>query len=369
MFKRVRCAAAIFACSLIFSSRPAARAADSVNLADLIAKVEPSVVRIDVTHGESKGVGSGYVIGEDGTVATNYHVIAGASEATAVFKNGDKADVQGTLWLDPKRDIAILKINKQGLTPLPLAVQLPRSGDSVAAIGRPVGLSFSASEGIVSAVRQGKELSDDDSFPGTWIQTTAPISPGNSGGPLVNQEGKVVAMPTMVLVIGQNLNFAISSIDVADALKKTIGKKMLSLADGAAKAKPNGAASKSKNEIAAKEIPAAALEAYVAARQKGYQQALSDAHKKLTEAKEVLSAMKEGSTNAPKPQTGNSRRGTASSAKANNNGTPGRPAIRTIPRTPYRCSKGKNIIIFQTSTRNRSASLSSKPKSPKTKSW
>jgi hypothetical protein len=279
----------------------AARAADSGNLADLIAKVEPSVVRIDATHGESKVFGSGYVIGEDGTVATNYHVIAGASEATATFKNGDKVDVQGTVWLDPKRDIAILRINKQGLTPLSLADQLPRTGDSVAAIGAPVGLSFSASEGIVSAVRQGKELSEDDSFSGTWIQTTAPISLGNSGGPLVNQEGKVVAMPTFVLVVGQNLNFAISSLDVADALKKTNGKKMLSLADGAAKAKPNRRSSKSKNEIAAKDIPAAALEAYVAARQKGYQQALSDARKKLTEAKEVLSAMKEGSTNAPKP--------------------------------------------------------------------
>ncbi len=188
-----------FCVQLDLGADRAVRAADSGNLADLIDKVEPSVVRIDVIKGESKGVGSGYVIGEDGTVATNYHVIAGASEATAIFKNGDKVDVQGTVWLDPKRDIAILKINKQGLTPLPLADQLPRKGDSVAAFGAPVGLSFSASEGIVSAIRQGKELSEDDPLPGTWIQTTAPISPGNSGGPLVNQEGKVVAMNTMVL--------------------------------------------------------------------------------------------------------------------------------------------------------------------------
>jgi hypothetical protein len=282
---------------LILDGPRAVRADDSGNLADLIDKVEPSVVRIDVVKGESKGVGSGYVIGEDGTVATNYHVIVGASEATATFKNGDKVEVQGTVWLDPKRDIAILKINKQGLTPLPLADQLPRKGDSVAAFGAPVGLSFSASEGIVSAIRQGKELSEDDPLPGTWIQTTAPISPGNSGGPLVNRDGKVIAMNTMVLLIGQNLNFAISSLDVADALKKTVGKKMLALTDGAAKAKPNKRSSKSKSEIAAKDIPSATLDAYVSNGQKNYRQAVADARKRLSDSKEVLSGMKEGSTN------------------------------------------------------------------------
>ena len=146
--------AAILALASAVTSTNIVGAADSGSLPDLTEKVTPSIVRIDVIKGDSKGVGSGYVVAEDGTLATNYHVIAGTTAATAVFKNGDKFDVLGTLLLDPKRDIAILKINKPGLTPLPLADKLPRQGDAVAAYGAPVGLSFSVTEGIVSAIAQ-----------------------------------------------------------------------------------------------------------------------------------------------------------------------------------------------------------------------
>jgi hypothetical protein len=270
------------------------------SLADLIDKVEPSIVRIDVTMEQGKGVGSGYVVLADGVLATNYHVIAGASEAMATFKNGQQAKVVGTLLLDEKRDIAILKIDKQSLPVLPLADVLPRQGDSVAAFGAPVGLSFSASDGIVSAVRSGKEISDEEEIPGTWIQTTAPISPGNSGGPLVNREGKVVAMNTMVLLIGQNLNFAISSLDVADALEKAKNKPVSALADVAAKAKPKThKRAKSKNELAAKDIPAAQVDAFINAGQKHYKDAIVNARTKLREANEKLRAMKSGTTNSP----------------------------------------------------------------------
>jgi hypothetical protein len=95
----------------------------------------------------------------------------------------------------------------------------------------------------------------------------------------MNHDGQVMAMNTIVLLIGQNLNFAISSIDVADALKRSNGKKLVALTDGAAKAKPVKRPSKLKNEIAAKDIPAAALDAYVSAAQKGFRQAMSDARK------------------------------------------------------------------------------------------
>jgi S1-C subfamily serine protease len=276
------------------------RAADSGSLADLIEKIEPSIVRIDVVKGDGRGVGSGYVLMADGVVATNYHVIAGANEATAVFKNGDTAKVVGTLLLDEKRDIAILKIDKQPLPVLPLADVLPRQGDSVAAFGAPVGLSFSASDGIVSAVRHGDELSEGETLPGTWIQTTAPISPGNSGGPLVNRDGKVVAMNTMVLLIGQNLNFAISSLDVADALQKAKGQKVALLADVAAKAKPkeHRVKPKSRHELAAKGVPSGSIDVFVDNAQKHYHEAIANARTKLREANEQLRAMKSGTTNS-----------------------------------------------------------------------
>ncbi len=255
-----------------------ARSAEPIAVADLIDKVEPSVVRIDVTKGEDKGVGSGYVVDADGLVATNFHVMVGATEATAVFKNGETAKILGTVLWDKKRDIAIVKIGKKSLPVLPLAKAVPRKGETVLAFGAPVGLSFSASEGIVSAVRDGKELGEDekDPLPGTWIQTTAPISPGNSGGPLVNREGEVVAMNTMVLMIGQNLNFAISSVDVADALQKSHGKKLVSLPDGIGKQAPT-VRRKSKNEISPDNIPAASLDAYVSAGQKNHRNGVADA--------------------------------------------------------------------------------------------
>ena len=111
----------------------------------------------------------------DGTVVTNCHVIAGAREATAVFKNGDTAKVLGTLLIDQNRDIAIIKIDKQSLPTVPLSDALPRQGDSVTAFGAPIGLSFSASDGIISAIRKGQELAEGETLPGTWIQTTAPF--------------------------------------------------------------------------------------------------------------------------------------------------------------------------------------------------
>ncbi len=111
------------------------RFSHAADLADLIEKIEPSIVRIDVVKGDGRGVGSGYVLMSDGVVATNYHVIAGANEATAVFKNGQTAKVLGTLLLDDKRDIAIVKIDMQSLPILSLADVLPRQGDSVTAFG------------------------------------------------------------------------------------------------------------------------------------------------------------------------------------------------------------------------------------------
>ncbi|HEY2881784.1 MAG TPA: trypsin-like peptidase domain-containing protein [Pirellulales bacterium] len=296
-FRALVCAGVLVA----FAFAGQLQAAESANFAEISDKIEASTVRIDVVKGDVKGVGSGYVVDEKGILVTNYHVIVGANEATAIFKNGDKVNVTGTLMLDPKRDIAILKIEKDGLTPLPLAKALPHKGDSVAAFGAPIGLSFSLTDGIVSAIRSGKEISDDDDpLPGTWIQTTAPISPGNSGGPLVNKAGEVVAMNTMVLLVGQNLNFAISSIDVADVVGKSYGKKLVSLADGAAKAKPNKRKSRSKNEIEAKDIPAKSIDSYVSAGQKGFKTAVADARKAFRDANATLVAMKSGTTGSPK---------------------------------------------------------------------
>jgi S1-C subfamily serine protease len=98
----------------------------------------------------------------------------------------------------------------------------------VIAIGAPKGLSFTVTDGIVSAVRSGSELAEfGGPNIGTWVQTSAPISSGNSGGPLLTQSGEVVGMNTLALTNAQNLNFAISGGDIRDVLARAKEGKLI----------------------------------------------------------------------------------------------------------------------------------------------
>lgn len=195
-----------------------------LDMVDLIAKVEPSVVRISTSGPRGGGTGSGFVVDSKGTIVTNVHVIAGARKVEVEFSNGVKAPVIGFHSLDQKKDIAIIKVDLPAdkLQPVPLAKGLPPKGTAVVAFGAPHGLSFTTTEGIISALRPADEMKEQfgEDFQGDWIQTSTPISPGNSGGPLVNHFGEVVAMNTMQMTIGQNLNFAMSSVDIAEAVAK-----------------------------------------------------------------------------------------------------------------------------------------------------
>jgi hypothetical protein len=204
----------------------------ALSLADLIEKVEPSCVRVDVTMADGRGIGSGFIINDAGWVATNHHVVAGGVTATVSFADKTVAEVEGVLAYDKRRDLALLKIKtNRKLKALPLAKEKPRKGENTVAIGAPVGLSFSATEGIISAIREGAELKafgqDAD---GTWLQTSTPISSGNSGGPLLNFKGEVLGANTASLDKTQNINFAISSLDIADLMATAAKNKVRDLA-------------------------------------------------------------------------------------------------------------------------------------------
>lgn len=181
--------------------------------------VEKSVVRIHVDGEYGGSTGSGFVVDTEGTLVTNYHVLEGARSAEVEFNTGDRAKITGYWKLDDVRDLAIVHIDLpvEKLTPLPIAEQLPRKGEQVAAFGAPLGLSFTASEGIVSAIRNAEEISHVE---GTYVQTTAPISPGNSGGPLVNLRGEVVGVNSFKVASGENLNFSISCVDIREVLSQ-----------------------------------------------------------------------------------------------------------------------------------------------------
>jgi Trypsin-like peptidase domain len=171
-----------------------------------------SIVMSD-KDGQPISQGSGFVISKDGRVVTNYHVIRSGVSAIVKLPDGAFFAVEGVLAADKDRDIAIIKARGQGFHTLSLgdssSVQV---GDEVVAIGNPLSLESTVSNGIVSAIRAM------DAEGGKFLQITTPISPGSSGGPLFNMEGRVVGITTMYLKGGENLNFAIPVDDVKHLL-------------------------------------------------------------------------------------------------------------------------------------------------------
>jgi thiol-disulfide isomerase/thioredoxin len=216
------------------ADEPKAKPAEKLSLRELIERAEQSVVQITVlsANGEPLGLGSGFVIDAKGYVATNFHVTRLAAKALVQFRDGGKFDVKGYRALDREGDIAILELAKlpPKLKALPLGAKVfPRQGDAVIAIGHPQGLSFTVTTGIVSAVRKTSELPPDirnkQRAPAdrVWVQTSAAISSGNSGGPLLDEGGRVVGMNTWI-ADGQNLGFAIHAGHIADLLAKAPAK-------------------------------------------------------------------------------------------------------------------------------------------------
>jgi S1-C subfamily serine protease len=189
----------------------------------LVETVGKSVVTIKVSNGKTNGgkTGSGFILDKT-TVVTNYHVVSGAEKAEVVFHDKTRVDVNGFWEVSRECDIAVLSVtipfDKAALAPK-LAAELPKPGEKVFAFGAPLALSGSISDGIVSAVRRGKELEAAASLgyeaDSIWIQTTAPISPGNSGGPIFNAEGEVLGLATWTDRRGQNINFATSALRIA----------------------------------------------------------------------------------------------------------------------------------------------------------
>ena len=180
----------------------------------LFAHASPSVVRI-VTRDEDfriMGFGSGFFVSQEGLIVTNYHVIRGAIFASVVRSDNSTLFVEGLLASDPKADLALLKVTGSGFPVLPVGdVEPPKIGTKVFAIGNPEGFTNSLSEGLISGVREwGEGVSA--------VQTTAPISHGSSGGPLMTADGTVVGVTAASRVDGQSLNFAIA----ASAVRKLI---------------------------------------------------------------------------------------------------------------------------------------------------
>ena len=153
----------------------------------------------------------------NGDILTNYHVIDGAEYITITAQDGQNFSAL-VKDFDVARDIALLKVNTYYVAPyLGISREFPKTGERIISIGNPKGFQGTVSDGIVSAYRQ-------DGNNNLWMQFTAPVSPGSSGGALFNLHGEVVGMTTMNYVEGQNLNFAVPCKVMSDFLASAIYK-------------------------------------------------------------------------------------------------------------------------------------------------
>jgi serine protease Do len=167
--------------------------------AQIAARATPAVVSITSPN----SFGTGFVIRKDGWVATNLHVIAGASELTVVTADRHEYPVVEVLGFDELHDLALVRIEAKEMSVVSLGdSDLVRAGDSVVAIGHPLRLEDTVSNGLVSAVRV---LNPAQSV----LQISAPIAPGSSGGPLFSDKGEVIGVATFYGLKGQNLNFGV----------------------------------------------------------------------------------------------------------------------------------------------------------------
>ncbi len=157
-----------------------------------------------------QGTGSGFVISTDGYIVTNHHVIEQAFAIKVAFADG--IELNATLiGTDPSTDIAVVKVYDGQLKPLQFAdSDLLEAGQIAIAIGNPMGLQHTVTAGVVSAL--GRTLrANNGRLIDDIIQTDAALNPGNSGGPLLNAEGKVIGVNTAVVAAAQGLCFAVSS--------------------------------------------------------------------------------------------------------------------------------------------------------------
>lgn len=186
--------------------------------ADFSGIIEDSIKSV-VTIRTDTSQGTGFFIAEGGYIITNAHVIGGALKATAITYD-EKRHALTTIGEDEDMDLTLLKIESEEYSPLKFGdsddVQI---GEKVIAIGNPYGLQFSVSEGIISAVHREGENNRD-----VYLQTDTSLNSGNSGGPLINVEGKVVGLNNFKISEGNNIGFALESNYVGETVNEIYNK-------------------------------------------------------------------------------------------------------------------------------------------------
>lgn len=209
----------LLAAMLPIAAAPPAPAHPEGAVEALAVRVRASVVEVIGTieaSGETS-YGTGFAVQAPDLVVTNAHVLRGVKTVMVRAWDGALLASVEVLHQDEGMDLAVLRVKGLHLVPLPLAaVAIPPVGSKVVTVGHPRGYEYTLSDGIVSAVRSltqgGPEM----------IQTTVPISPGSSGGPLLDLGGRVVGVCSLTLTEGQNINFAIPARDVGPVVAQAL---------------------------------------------------------------------------------------------------------------------------------------------------
>jgi hypothetical protein len=212
---RILAAVAFFI--ITFSTAIAQTTASALSGDQVVERVSPSAVSILVGKGDGQvaGVASGVIIRSDGVILTANHVVKGMREVQVRLKSGEIYDQVELIASDERRDVAALRVAATGLPVLPIGNPAnAASGATVFVVSNAVGLPWTASSGILSATR----MADDVPGAGSGyriLQFTAPLSPGSSGGVLVDAEARILGIVVGSLSVGQNVNFAVPFDSIA----------------------------------------------------------------------------------------------------------------------------------------------------------
>lgn len=194
----------------------------TLTAAEIFAQIGPSVVYIETydNNGNSVGSGSGFIVDSNGKIVTNYHVIEGAYRAKVKTASGTSYNVEKVLSYNEMNDLIVLKVSAIGLPAVSLGDSgLIETGNNIYAIGNPLGLESTISNGLVST--KSRDIDGTN-----YIQISAPISSGSSGGALVDDQGKVIGITAAVYYGGQNLNFAVPVNLLKPLLTENIDKTL-----------------------------------------------------------------------------------------------------------------------------------------------
>src|SRR5713226_6419897 len=232
----------IAAITLLAASLPIANAqttAPALSGDQVVERVSPSAVSILVGKGDGQvaGVASGVIVRSDGVILTANHVVKGMREVQVRLKSGEIYDQVELIASDERRDVAALRIPATGLPVLPIGNSAnAASGATIFVVSNAVGLPWTASSGILSATR----MADDVPGAGSGykiLQFTAPLSPGSSGGVLVDSEARILGIVVGSLSAGQNINFAVPMDSIAGLANVSGGTRF----DSGARLQPFGA--------------------------------------------------------------------------------------------------------------------------------